>query len=103
MEKIDLASIYRDLSDAMQQETKEYKKIMEYVKEAAQQGKYSIRIRATKEQHWYAMGDEYYKDQLVKSLIDSGFECHSNKWTDKETTWLGFDRYYINISWEAKK
>ena len=104
-DKVDLASIYRELSDAMQQESKEFKKIMEQVKKSAKEGKYSVKVEVDYKTHQFFKSAYYLqceKTDLAYSLIETGFNCNADSY-DKDRDFWGKPRYYIHVSWRKEK
>ena len=102
--EINLASIYRELSDAMQQESKEFKKIMGQVKEAAKEGKYTVKVEVDYNTHQFFKSSYYLqceKTDLAHSLTESGFNCSADSYDTNINFW-GKPRYYIHVSWRKK-
>lgn len=102
--EINLASIYRELSDAMRQESKEFKKIMEQVKKAAKEGKYTVKVEVDHDTHKYFKNNYIINGNtdLVHALIEAGFNCYADSY-DTDTNFWGKSRYYIHVSWRKEK
>ncbi len=100
---VNLAELYRELADAMQGESSEFKKIMKKVKEAAARGEYSIRIDVDDDVlDWvrkYSFSPRNNPvPSLIKRLSDSGFRYGNEK---RELSFWGRWHNTMMISWAS--
>ena len=88
----------------MQQESKEFKKIMEQVKKAAKEGKYTVKVEVDYDTHKYFKNNYilYKNPDLALSLIEAGFNCSADSYDQDKNFW-GKPRYYIHVSWRKEK
>jgi len=97
VEKVELASLYNDLAETMQQESKEFKSIMKEVKKAAKQGKFSVNVKIDEDSHdSICYPYTRIKTDLVRELEDAGFNL---KIHSKKIKFFGGWDCYITISW----
>jgi hypothetical protein len=99
---VNLAEIYRELADAMQGESPEFKKVMKKVKEAAARGEYSIRIDVDDDVLEWVRTYHFSRRNLVPSLIkrldESGFRYGNEK---RVLSFWGRCQNSIMISWAS--
>lgn len=102
-EKVDLASLYREVAICVgQEDNKQLKKILEKIKKQAAKGLFSLKIKVDEDVYEWFYRRQYnndpFKPDLILKLEEYGFICGSPK---KEFGVI-FDTYTIIISWQNK-
>lgn len=102
---VNIASIYRDLSDAINTKNKNIKKLLNSIKKASEKGEYDLKIKVKedireflrkKESMYYSVHSAPATPRIIKDLTDLGFKCYDG----------GFEyglfskNYYMRISWQ---
>jgi hypothetical protein len=97
-EKVDLASLYRDLASfSAQEDDKEIKKILKSIKKEASKGKFTLKLKVSEDiYNWVnsPFKETKIKPDLIINLEKYGFSYGNATWH------IGiFNSYSITVSW----